>query len=114
MPAATLTRALVGRHGAGRSDTYDAALLDVAQDHLLWLLSELGLFSDDQLIFKGGTSLRKCRLGGLGRFSMDLDSPHRTMRRYWKCVPQSTVPGFLAFTSPSRQREVMVDTGDSG
>ena len=39
MAAPTLTRALVVRHGAGRSDTYDAALLDVAQDHLLWLLA---------------------------------------------------------------------------
>lgn len=54
-------------------DTYDSALLDVAQDHLLWLLAELDLFDGDDLIFKGGTSLRKCRLGGLGRFSTDLD-----------------------------------------
>ncbi len=68
-----LTRALVGLHGAGRSDTYGAALLDVAQDHLLWLLSELGHFDDGSLAFKGGTSLRKCRLGVAGRFSTDLD-----------------------------------------
>lgn len=71
--AAALTRALVGLHGAGRADTYDAALLDVAQDHLLWLLAELGHFDDAALVFKGGTSLRKCRLGGAGRFSTDLD-----------------------------------------
>ena len=68
-----LTQALVGMHGAGRADTYGAALLDVAQDHLLWLLAELGHFEDGSLIFKGGTSLRKCRLGGDGRFSTDLD-----------------------------------------
>jgi predicted nucleotidyltransferase component of viral defense system len=73
MPRVTLTRALVNLHGAGRADTYDAALLDVAQDHLLWSLAELGLFNDDGMIFKGGTSLRKCRLGGAGRFSTDLD-----------------------------------------
>ena len=73
MAKASLTRALVGLHGAGRSDTYDAALLDVAQDHLLWLLAELGLFKDGRLIFKGGTSLRKSRLGGSGRFSTDVD-----------------------------------------
>lgn len=42
----SLTRALIARHGAGRADTYDAALLDVAQDHALWLLAELGLFAD--------------------------------------------------------------------
>lgn len=71
--AIALTRALVGLHGAGRADTYDAALLDVAQDHLLWSLSELGLFDGDALVFKGGTSLRKCRLGGAGRFSTDID-----------------------------------------
>jgi hypothetical protein len=63
---------LIGRHGGGRADIYDAALLDVAQDHLLWLLVRLGLFDDD-LVIKGGTSLRKCRLGGTGRFSTDLD-----------------------------------------
>lgn len=71
--AVALTRALVGLHGAGRADTYDAALLDVAQDHLLWLLAELRLFDGEALVFKGGTSLRKCRLGGAGRFSTDLD-----------------------------------------
>jgi predicted nucleotidyltransferase component of viral defense system len=73
MPPVTLNRALVLRHGAGRSDTYDAALLDVAQDQLLWLLAEVGLFDRHNLVFKGGTSLRKCRLGGAGRFSTDLD-----------------------------------------
>lgn len=73
MPRVALTRALVNRHGAGRADTYDAALLDVAQDHLLWLLAELGFFDRNDLVFKGGTSLRKCRLGRGGRFSTDLD-----------------------------------------
>ncbi|MCA8925694.1 MAG: nucleotidyl transferase AbiEii/AbiGii toxin family protein [Planctomycetes bacterium] len=73
MAAPTLTEALVRLHGAGRSDTYGAALLDVAQDHLLWLLAELGCFDDGSLVFKGGTSLRKCRLGSVGRFSTDLD-----------------------------------------
>jgi hypothetical protein len=68
-----LTRALISLHGAGRADAYDAALLDVAQDHLLWLLAELGLFEGGDLTFKGGTSLRKCRLGSAGRFSTDLD-----------------------------------------
>lgn len=68
-----VTKALVGLHGAGRSDTYGAALLDIAQDHLLSLLAQLGQFDDGELIFKGGTSLRKCRLGGAGRFSTDLD-----------------------------------------
>jgi hypothetical protein len=74
MTPVTLNRALVARHAAGRADAYDAALLDVAQDHLLWLLAQLGQFGHEaDLIFKGGTSLRKCRLGGAGRFSTDLD-----------------------------------------
>ena len=67
------TKALVSLHGAGRNDTYGAALLDVAQDHLLWMLDQQGLFERGELIFKGGTSLRKCRLGSAGRFSTDLD-----------------------------------------
>lgn len=71
--APQLTRALISRHGTGRADTYGAALLDVAQDHLLWLLGQEGLFDGDGLVFKGGTSLRKCRLGNAGRFSTDLD-----------------------------------------
>ena len=73
MAAGTLTEALVRLHGAGRADTYGAALLDVAQDHLLWLPAELGHFDDGTLVFKGGTALRKCRLGSGGRFSTDLD-----------------------------------------
>jgi predicted nucleotidyltransferase component of viral defense system len=68
-----LTEPLIRRHGAGRSDTYGAALLDVAQDHLLFALDQLGLFARGTLVFKGGTSLRKCRIGGAGRFSTDLD-----------------------------------------
>lgn len=71
--APRLTQALIGRHGAGRADTYGAALLDVAQDHVLWLLAQAGLLDGDALVFKGGTSLRKCRLGNAGRFSTDLD-----------------------------------------
>lgn len=70
---ASVTRALVERHALGRADAFDAALLDVAQDHLLFLLSEAGGFEGGRLVFKGGTSLRKCRLGNDGRFSTDLD-----------------------------------------
>lgn len=70
---AGLTRGLVSQHGAGRADTYGVALLDIAQDHLLFLLASLGLFDDGAIAFKGGTSLRKCRLGNAGRFSTDLD-----------------------------------------
>lgn len=47
-------------------------MLDIAQDHLLCRLSEMGFFGRG-LIFKGGTALRKCRSGTEGRFSTDLD-----------------------------------------
>jgi uncharacterized protein len=70
--APTLTRALVARH-AGSHRGYGVALLDIAQDHLLSHLASAGLFDEPGLVFKGGTSLRKCRLGTAGRFSTDLD-----------------------------------------
>ncbi len=68
-----LTRALVLRHASNRQDSYDVALLDVAQDHALFLMQTAGVFDAGRVIFKGGTSLRKCRLGSSGRFSTDID-----------------------------------------
>lgn len=68
-----LTRALTANHGRGRNEAFGPALLDIAQDHLLYLLAVAGRFDGDGLIFKGGTSLRKCRIGGNGRFSTDID-----------------------------------------
>lgn len=97
MAGPALTEAIVGLHGAGRSDTYGAALLDVAQDHLLWLLAELGHFDDGSLVFKGGTSLRKCRLGGAGRFSTDLDlvaPDDDTVVEVCEAIDGATVAGF--------------------
>lgn len=97
MPSVTLTRALVARHAAGRADAYDAALLDIAQDHLLWLLAELRLFDGTGLVFKGGTSLRKCRLGGAGRFSTDLDfaaPADDTVLAVCEAIHQASVGGF--------------------
>jgi uncharacterized protein len=105
MPGMTLTRALISRHGAGRADTYDAALLDVAQDHLLWLLAELGFFDGDDLIFKGGTSLRKCRLGGAGRFSTDIDfacPSEDTVLTVCDAIDGAAVSGFRFSLNSSR------------
>lgn len=97
MAAGTLTEALVRLHGAGKVSTYGAALLDVAQDHLLWLLAELGCFDDDTLVFKGGTALRKCRLGGRGRFSTDLDfvaPDDDTVLEVCEAIDGASVAGF--------------------
>ena len=94
---AGLTRSLVTRHALGRADAYDAALLDVAQDHLLYLLAEAGMFTDGQLAFKGGTSLRKCRLGNDGRFSTDLDfaAPNEdTVLQVCEVIDGARVAGF--------------------
>ena len=103
--AVALTKALVGLHGGGRGDTYDAALLDVAQDHILWLLAELDLFDAETLVFKGGTSLRKCRLGGAGRFSTDLDfaaPSDDTVLAVCEAVDGAAVSGFRFRLEPTR------------
>lgn len=67
-----LTDGHVARHYQGVKGGRDAALLDIAQDFALHHLHEQGLFERD-LVFKGGTALRKFRAGSAGRFSTDLD-----------------------------------------
>jgi len=67
-----ITEGLLLRHCQGQQMFRDGALIDVAQDHALHLLHEAGLF-ELGLVFKGGTALRKFRLGSAGRFSTDLD-----------------------------------------
>jgi len=67
-----VTEAYLARHSQGVRNGRDAALLDIAQDHALYLLYRAGLF-DRGLVFKGGTALRKYRAGQTGRFSTDLD-----------------------------------------
>ncbi len=64
---------LISRYYAGRGREF--AFLELAQEHfLLWMLRE-GLFAGDpeDVVFKGGTAIRKYRLGPRGRFSTDLD-----------------------------------------
>ena len=104
---AGITRALVSRHGLGRADAFDAALLDVAQDHLLFLLDAAGMFNDERLVFKGGTSLRKCRLGNDGRFSTDLDfaaPDDDVVLEVCDVIHDSTVAGRLLRSSPHQRR----------
>lgn len=72
-PVITLTLGQIARHtppGAG-VDGRDAAVIDIAQDLLLRELHLRGALG--QLVFKGGTSLRKLYAGNQGRFSLDLD-----------------------------------------
>lgn len=67
-----ITEGLLLRHCQGQRMFRDGALIDIAQDHALHVLHEAGLF-ELGLVFKGGTALRKFRLGAAGRFSTDLD-----------------------------------------
>lgn len=50
-----------------------AAAMDVAFDHILYGLHERGVYEAVDVTFKGGTALRKYRLGHRSRFSFDLD-----------------------------------------
>lgn len=64
---------LISRYYAGRGREF--AFLELAQEHLLeWMVRE-GLFAgaSEDVVFKGGTAIRKFRLGRRGRFSTDLD-----------------------------------------
>lgn len=66
-PAHVLRHTPTGARALGR----EAALVDIAQDLLLRELYDVGLMND--LVFKGGTALRKLYAGNAGRFSLDLD-----------------------------------------
>jgi uncharacterized protein len=67
-----ITEGYLAQHYQGLKGGRDAALLDIAQDHALHALHNAGLFGRN-LVFKGGTALRKFRAGNAGRFSTDLD-----------------------------------------
>ena len=51
----------------------NAAVLDMAFDVFLAEMKRRGLFEACGIVFKGGTALRKFRLGAKSRFSFDLD-----------------------------------------
>ena len=67
-----ITEGYVVRHYQGRSGGRGPALIDIAQDHLLFRLADQGLF-DLGIALKGGTAIRKFWAGSAGRFSTDLD-----------------------------------------
>lgn len=67
-----ITEGYLARHTQGRSGMRGPALLDVAQDYALMYLHQEGIF-DLGVALKGGTALRKFRVGNAGRFSTDLD-----------------------------------------
>lgn len=73
MTGLNLTEAHIRRHGPDKSNAQgrEATLIDIAQDLLLRELAGQGLL--DELVFKGGTAMRKLYAGNEGRFSTDLD-----------------------------------------
>jgi len=73
----TITPGHIARHtpqNAGAQGR-EAAIIDIAQDVLLRHLHSEGVL--DELVFKGGTALRKLYAGTAGRFSLDLDDDER-------------------------------------
>ncbi|GMQ98343.1 MAG: nucleotidyl transferase AbiEii/AbiGii toxin family protein [Acidimicrobiia bacterium] len=67
-----ITEGHLTRHFQGQRGGRSPALIDIAQDHALMILSAEGIF-DLGVVLKGGTALRKYRAGNAGRFSTDLD-----------------------------------------
>jgi uncharacterized protein len=67
-----ITEGYLVRHYQGRRGGRGPAIIDIAQDHLLYLLASEGIF-DLGVSLKGGTAIRKFRAGNAGRFSTDLD-----------------------------------------
>lgn len=67
-----LLRRISSRY-AGRGREF--AFLELAQEYLLLWMEREGLFGYglEEVVFKGGTAIRKFRLGLRGRFSTDLD-----------------------------------------
>jgi predicted nucleotidyltransferase component of viral defense system len=93
----------------------DGALIDVAQDHALQHLHAMGLF-DLGLVFKGGTALRKFRLGNEGRFSTDLDfavEEEGLAELIFEHLDGTTVDGFgfrVEQTVPGRRARLHIDS----
>jgi predicted nucleotidyltransferase component of viral defense system len=67
-----ITEGYLARHYQGRRGGRGAAIIDIAQDHVLYLLAREGFF-DLGVALKGGTAIRKFWAGSAGRFSTDLD-----------------------------------------
>lgn len=67
-----ITEGYLVRHCQGRRGGRGPALIDIAQDHLLFRLADQGLF-DLGMALKGGTAIRKLWAGNAGGFSTDLD-----------------------------------------
>lgn len=66
-----IEKRLVQWYAADAGVDLDIAEREIILAYVLRILADEGLL--DQLAFKGGTAIRKLHLGGIGRFSLDLD-----------------------------------------
>ena len=66
-----IEKRLVQWYAADAGVDLDIAEREIILAYVLRILADEGLL--DQLAFKGGTAIRKLHLGGVGRFSLDLD-----------------------------------------
>jgi predicted nucleotidyltransferase component of viral defense system len=66
-----IEKRLVQWYAADAGVDLDIAEREIILAYVLRILADAGLL--DQLAFKGGTAIRKLHLGGVGRFSLDLD-----------------------------------------
>lgn len=66
-----IEKRLVQWYAADAGVDLDIAEREIILAYVLRILANAGLL--DQLAFKGGTAIRKLHLGGVGRFSLDLD-----------------------------------------
>lgn len=66
-----IEKRLVQWYAADAGVDLDIAEREIILAYVLRILADAGLL--DQLAFKGGTAIRKLHLGGIGRFSLDLD-----------------------------------------
>jgi predicted nucleotidyltransferase component of viral defense system len=67
-----ITEGHLVRHYQGKRGGRGPAIIDIAQDHLLYRLSTEGMF-ELGISLKGGTAIRKFWAGNSGRFSTDLE-----------------------------------------
>lgn len=80
-----LSEAIIRQYAHGARVSLEVAGQDIALHYALAMLNEHGLIGTPPgggphgpLLFKGGTALRKCVFGSLGRFSEDIDLDARS------------------------------------
>lgn len=87
-----ITEGHLVRHYQGRRGGRGPAIIDIAQDHLLYLLASEGFF-DLGIALKGGTALRKFWAGNAGRSTSAMSlSCRASPRRGWRRPSQRSSP----------------------